>query len=518
MALIWLGSAWLAGLTMGHATGDWWRIPLLGGAALAGFAALYHEHRRRVLPLLLAPLLIAAGAYRADQARPAPARLPPGTIDAVRGVVVDWPVRGGRDTRATLRLSAARADGAWQDAAGQVRLIAPLYPELWRGDQLEPTGYFRAREELPWRAALERRGQAGEFRAFQPRVVVAAPRDDLTGRRVTLVAGSKETLLRSAPQPQAGLIAGILLGDATLLPNELRSAFSNSGTSHIMALSGWNIAIVAGLLHLLGHRLGRARSAPWLLLSTALVWSYTLLVGGGPTIVRAAIMGTLYLLASATGRRGDALTALVVAAVAMTAVAPGVLLDIGFQLSCAATAGIVLLSSRFTSAMRRVPSLLREGIAATVAAELFTLPLVAHYFGRASMVTLPANLLVEPLVPLVMLGGALTVLSSALPVPLAPVLGLLTWLPAQLLLIVVERLGSLPWASATAPPPGWGAVALAYGGLALLVSGGSPRRVTLALRGAYQDRSLTGSGRAVAGFAASGAILLWLTLLARWLG
>lgn len=517
MALIWLGGAWLAGIVLAHATARWWPVPVLVGAVLVVFAALYPEYRRRLVLLLLLPAIVAAAAYRTGLARASPAQLPPGTIEAVRGTVVDWPLRGGRDTRATLRLTAARVDGRWNDASGQVRLIAPLYPELWRGDQLELTGYYRPLEELPWRAALERRGQYGEFRAFVPRVVIAAPRDELVGRRFALVTGSKETLLRAVAQPQAGLITGVLLGDTTLLPVRSRLAFSATGTSHIMALSGWNIALVAGALQLLGTRMRRARSLPWLLGSTALIWAYTMLVGGGPTIVRAAIMGTLYLLATATGRRGDPLTALVVAATAMTAVAPSLILDIGFQLSCAATAGMVLLSGRLARAWGRVPPLAREGLAATVAAELFTLPLVMHYFGRASLVTLPANLLVEPLVPLVMLSGTLTVLAGALPLSVAALVGLVAWLPAQLLLVVVERLGALPWASVPVPPFGWGAVAAAYATMAAVAAGVAQREKPRALLAATRPPALWASRRALTGFATSSAVLLWLGLLARWL-
>lgn len=516
MSLVWLGGAWLAGIALGLAGDGWWRAPTMLGTALVAFATLYPEYRRRMLPLLLAPLIVAAAAWRADLGRPAPARLPSGTIDAVRGVIVDWPVRGGRDSRATLRLTAARADGAWSAARGQVRVVAPLYPELWHGDQVETAGYLRTSTAPSWRDSLARRGLDGEFQAFNPRVVAGAPRTDLAGKRAASVADGKEALLRALPQPQAGLVIGIVLGDASQLPSRLRESFNATGTSHVMALSGWNIALVAGMLQLLGRRLGRARGPLWLLCSSAVLWGYTLLVGSGPTIVRAAIMGTLYLLATATGRRGDALTALVFAATIMTAVAPGVLLDIGFELSCAATAGLVLLSGRLARALKWAPPFIAEGMAATVAAEIFTLPLVIHYFGRVSIVSLPSNLLIEPLVPLIMFGGAATLLANALLAPVAPLVGLAPWLPAQLLLFVVERLGNLPGARLSVPPLSWGAVMLAYAFIALALILLSRRPLPIAALLAPGSWSLAAAGRGLIGFCAASCLVLWVGLLARW--
>ena len=106
-----------------------------------------------------------------------------------------------------------------------------------------------------------------------------------------------------------------------------------------------------------------------------------------------------------------------------------------------------------------MPPLVAEGAAATLAAELFTLPLALHHFGRLSTVGLPANLLVEPLVPLVMLGGVLTALAGVPGGVVGDAVGLAPWLPARLLLAVVEGLGALPWATAGVPVPAWPLVA-----------------------------------------------------------
>ncbi len=485
MRLIWLGAAWLAGVALGARLYGWWPLALCGGLALIALAGLHPAHRRPLLGATVLLLVLALGAWRAGSIRPAPADLPAGPIEAVRGTVAEWPERGNREDRAIVAVEEARVAGRWLGATARVRADVPLYPALGRGDRVELHGYYRPAEAIPltgFRDYLRRRGLHGQFRAFSARVDATGRRDDVEARRVAGVAEVEEALRRQIPQPEAALVAGILLGNDNLLPAAQRAAFAATGTAHVMALSGWNIAIVAGLCALVGRRLGWGRSWPWLAGSVGAIWFYTFLVGGGASIVRAAIMGTLYLVASATGRRGDALTALAATAVVMTAHAPGTIFDLGFQLSCVATLGLILCAGPLARRLRRLPPLVAEGLAATVAAEIFTLPLVLYHFGRLSTVTLPANVLIEPLVPLVMAGGVLTVAASALHDGLGALCGLATWLPARALLLVVERLGALRWATVGAPALGLPALLTGYAllGATLTVRSWLPALWTLA--------------------------------------
>lgn len=110
-------------------------------------------------------------------------------------------------------------------------------------------------------------------------------------------------------------------------------------------------------------------------------------------------------------------------------------------------------------------------VATTLAAELSTFPLILHHFGRLSRLTLPANLLIEPLVPVIMGGAFATGLASYFPGPFADLLGFATWLPARLMLLAVETLGALPWATQRLPVPGWPLTLAIYAFLALLLGG-----------------------------------------------
>lgn len=462
MSLIRLGGAWLVGIALGYGRDlrSWWPVAAWLGVALLASAALLPRQRRALLwtTLLLAALVLAG--WRTTLVATPAADLPAGTIAALRGQVTDWPQRGDRSDAAIVAIEAVRIGDTWRPAAARVRADLPLAPVVGRGDRLELYGYYRpaAQIDLPgFRRWLEQRGLHGVFRANTARILDAGERTSFDARRFALLGDVEERLRRHIPGAEGALATGILLGDDNLLPKTARDAFDATSTSHTMALSGWNITVIAGLCALIARPFGRARSRLWLGGSALAIWAFVLFVGPGPTLVRAAIMGTLYLAAEAAGRRGDALTALAASAVLMTALSPATILDIGFQLSCAATAGLILLAPGLTAHLRRLrlPRALAIAAATTLAAEIATFPLIVQHFGRLSRVTLPANLLIEPLVPAIMGGAFATAVGSYVPGPPGTFLGFLTWVPARLMLLVVESLGALPWATQRLPTPGW---------------------------------------------------------------
>ena len=165
-------------------------------------------------------------------------------------------------------------------------------------------------------------------------------------------------------------------------------------------------------------------------------------MGGDATVVRAAVMGGLFVTAVALRRRSTAIVSLAAACMAMTLANPLALWDVGLQLSAMATAGLVLLRRGNRVAGRR------QDVSVTLAASVATLPLGLYYFGRLSPASLPANLLIAPAQPLILFGG-----SAALLLGLAgqEVLGrLLLWLPW---LGLAWTVGVVRWAAACRLPP-----------------------------------------------------------------
>jgi competence protein ComEC len=234
----------------------------------------------------------------------------------------------------------------------------------------------------------------------------------------------------------------------------------------------------------LSRAVGRRRAVPPAVVALAL---YTALVGADAAVVRAAIMGGIMLVGHYLGRPGQAVRALLAAAWLMTAYRPGYLQDLGFQLSFAATVGLVLLSPPLNSAVEAImarvsggrpaaalPAALRESVLVTMAAQLATWPVIARQVGQVSLAGLVANFLIVPAQSAVMILGSATALLGGVWSPLGRVPGALAWVPLAYTIRVVEASARLPLASvqSTAPDIGLAAYYLALAGLLTLGSRG----------------------------------------------
>jgi len=243
-------------------------------------------------------------------------------------------------------------------------------------------------------------------------------------------ARAAEGLGRGMPPREAELARGFVLGKDDRIDEGTKEDFRRSGLSHLLAVSGQNVTLLAllamPLLGALGISLGER-----LLWVLALIAVYVPVAGAGPSIQRAGVMGAAGLLATLGGRRSSRLYALALAALVTLAVDPGVAGDIGWQLSFAAVLGILLLASRLRSALtaklgdgpwRRA---LAEGVAMTIAATVSTAPLIAYHFETISTTTLVANVLALPAVaPAMWLGMCSAGLAQVPGVPLEPLNGL----------------------------------------------------------------------------------------------
>ncbi|RPJ24080.1 MAG: ComEC/Rec2 family competence protein [Chloroflexi bacterium] len=247
-----------------------------------------------------------------------------------------------------------------------------------------------------------------------------------------------EKIYRLFPDPESSLLAGILLGVDTGLTRELQQAFKNTGTAHIIAISGFNISILAALfVTFFSKFLGPRRGA---LLAAIGIFFYTILVGGDAAVVRAAIMGSLALFARQIGRRQAALNTLLAVALLMCLWNPLYIWDVGFQLSFFATLGLILYAEPFSqfanriitkyfpaSAAERFTKLFSEFVLLTFAAQLTTIPIMAYHFQRISLVSFLANPFILPAQPAVMILGGLAVLLSLVWFPLGQLAGWVAW-------------------------------------------------------------------------------------------
>jgi competence protein ComEC len=272
-------------------------------------------------------------------------------------------------------------------------------------------------------------------------------------RLAASVRDGLRTATERLPPDRAALVRGLAVGDTGGMSATAESNLRRAGLSHLVAVSGSNVAIVLGAITFAARRFGlRAR----LLMGAIGLACFVLIVGPEPSVMRAAAMGAIGLSALALGRRADPLFALGLALIVVLAVRPGMLYSAGLQLSAAATAGIVLWAHPLAATMPRVPGPIAVPLAVTVAAQLAVSPLLALTFGEISVAAPAANLLAVPVVPFAtVIGLAAGVGAAILPAAGGP-LATLAAPPAGWVLSVADAFGGAPWASVGAPRwAGW---------------------------------------------------------------
>ena len=401
---------------------------LMGGLLLAGLCGILRLASHPPLPCL-EPTDLAY--YNADERENASQR--PVQVD---GYVVGYPVRKEGRQRMDVEATAVWLDGEPQPVSGRVRVQTSSRHPFRYGEAVRASGLLTQPpvfEDFDYRSYLARKQVHSLM--LRPRVEPqpGPPRGGTLLQLVYALRARSEALLnRRLPEPFAALANGMLLGIEAGIPDDLYEQFNRTGTSHVIVISGSNVALVSGMLMALGIKLFGRRAALWPTLG-GLVF-YTLLVGGDAAVTRAGLMGGLFVLATVLGRQSTALVSLGAACWVMTLLNPLTLWDVGFQLSGGATAGLILIGPPLTeraAAMgrtaagwfRRRPSpdaamrgstflmpdsikdLIRDSLLMTIAASATTLPLIVHYFDRLSWISPITNLLIAPAQPLIMIAG-----------------------------------------------------------------------------------------------------------------
>ena len=270
------------------------------------------------------------------------------------------------------------------------------------------------------------------------------------------------SISRSVHEPNAAFINGILLGSRADIPADVKDSFSRTSTTHILAISGYNITIIAMIFSWFFLFFFRRPIAFWF--SVAGIFIFAVLTGAQASVVRAAIMGVLVLLAQREGRLSDPRNALVLTGALMVFISPRILrYDIGFQLSFAATIGLIYATPLIKRYFEKLPSFFnfRETFVMTLSAQFFVLPLLLYYFKNLSLVSLPANIIVLPIIPFAMLLGALTGVAGLILPFLGRLIGYFAWLVSAFELGVIKLFAKPSWA-AVSVQFNWYAVILAY--------------------------------------------------------
>ncbi|HKC98572.1 MAG TPA: ComEC/Rec2 family competence protein [Methylomirabilota bacterium] len=396
----------------------------------------------------------------------------------VEGRLADEPRRFTQD-RARLLIDTERVEDARGSGLIQVTAYGIL-PSLTEGQRvaaplrLHAASGFRNPGTYDYAAHLAREGihVVATTRAESVEPLDAPP----SPWSVRVKRESVAAIGRALPPASAALLAGLLLGDRTELPRDIDDAFRRAGVYHVLAVSGFNVGILAASVWAL-CRLLRVPHRPSAVVAIVVVIAFALVVGPEPSVLRAVVMAVLVLLASLLDRDASVTNSLALAALAILAVRPGDLFDPGFQLSFAATLGIVIAP---------VPrGVVAGAVGVSAAAQAAVLPIALTHFNQLSTIGIVANLGVVPLAGVATVVGLVAVGLSFVSEIVAAVAFDALWPVLLALRGVVLLAAQVPGAVVHLPAPGWLAITCYAAGLAALLvwhqRAGKPRRALLLL-------------------------------------
>lgn len=266
---------------------------------------------------------------------------------------------------------------------------------------------------------------------------------------IILLDSSRQKIIslfhKQMPEPHGSLAAGILLGVTSQISRDFYESLVSTGTVHIIAASGYNTAIVAGVIMAALRRIsGRGRAAAGTIIILII---YILFTGASASVVRAGLMTIFSSAAYIWGRPPDSRRLLWIVGIIMVIVQPYVLFDVGFQLSVAATAGILYLEPLFRQKSARILShhsllqaILSDYLFPTLAATIPTLPIILWYFGRISYISPIVNVFVLPAIPLIMFLAFAALTASWIP-GLSWFLFSLVYVPVSYVVAVIRFFG-----------------------------------------------------------------------------
>ncbi len=480
MRIVYLALAWMGGILLSNALPA---IPVIGWVWFAVVGLLLMRTRVRWLILI-----IALGGLRTA--------LIPTNADlaqynglgglTVEGVIVGEPDR--RDDRVQIAVAADTVTrlGATTPTSGQVLVYAPPATDARPGDHVRATGTLTTPgtwDRFSYRDYLAR---SGIYSLMRDGIIETVTPAESVSPLITLRQQAAEHIAAALPEPAAGLLTGILLGNERGIAPEVADAFSVTGTAHVIAISGFNMVLISGMVIGALRRLRVPRRAA-AVISISVIVTYTIFVGASAAVTRAAVLCVLLVIAENTRRKTYTPASLAFAALLLSLINPTVLWDAGFQLSFFAALGLAAFSEPIAKRLnplfgladeakdaptfgQNLRALIAEPLITTLAVAIFIVPLTALHFGRLSAIMPLVNVLIIPVQPAILvLGGLATLIAFVAPV-VAQVIYWLTLVPLTWTIEIVRLFARVP-AFDTYPHPNFIAVTLtALIGVAMLTA------------------------------------------------
>lgn len=439
MRLIVFASAWAVGISISRVLPV--MLPSLWFVAFAVSLCAALVFKRRVAWWILASLIaFFAGGFRQSLA-PSGSEIAAynGQSATTAGLVVSEPRLRGDRIHFRLDSETIFVNGKLRATSGLLLVEANRDAEVQYGDRIRATSMLAHPATWDTFSYADYLGRQGVFSIMQNAgldVVDSGHGSRLTAAFLRLKSIVQLSIASALPEPQAGLLTGILLGDEDGISPELKDDFSRVGASHVVAISGFNMVIVSGIVVRVLSSLLRRNRTVVTLNALSVIAVYALFVDASPGILRAALMSGLLVVGSQLNRKTFVPTSLAFATLLLSLGDPSVLRDIGFQLSFLAVLGLSLfadpLSTKFRQLLDRflpmraaavLHGFLNEPLIVSIAAQVTTFPLIILYFGRLSLMAVPVNVLIVPVQAALLLLG----MTAAVVYAFTPIVGTLIY-------------------------------------------------------------------------------------------
>lgn len=344
--------------------------------------------------------------------------------------------------------------------SGKVLVNAGLYPEFDYGDRVQVACRLQAPERIEDFAYDRYLARYDIYSlCYFPKIeLLATGEGNLFFAKIFSLKNTvREKIDRGLPEPESGLAKGFILGDKKSIDDELNDKFARIGISHIVAISGANVSILINLIMLFAVGVGLSRKYSFYF-SSSLLFIYIILVGFPASAMRAGLMGFLILWAIYLGRLSKSANALVLAASVMLFVNPKILRDdVGFQLSFLAMLSIVYFYPILDEMLEKIKMTnkfsLRDIMAMTLAAQIFTLPILINNFQQMSSVFLFSNFFVLWTLPILMAALPISIIISF--VLGYPIIFLFSQAILKFIVLITEFFSDIPYASVPIKPLPW---------------------------------------------------------------
>lgn len=387
-----------------------------------------------------------------------PKNIPYDIETTIVGVIDSEPDVRSNNIKLTIKVKEGKMSGQ------KILVTVARYPEYQYGDQLKIIGKL----EKPGKYEDFDYGQyLSRYEIFSiithPTIVELISKNNgsqIYSALLHIKSKFKTAMENSLPEPAASLAEGLVVGAKGSFSQDLKDQMVQTGTTHIVVISGQNMEIIARFFVETTKYI-----SPYFTFVTGTLGLgiFTAISGASPSVVRAAILASLFLFARLVGRRKQVFNPLILTGFVMVLINPLILrYDIGFQLSFAAMFGLIFVSPIIDIVIKRWPTILREAISSTIGAQITTLPIILFNFGRLSIVAPVTNILILAVVPYAMLASFLVGFTGLILLPLGKLFGFIGWPVLEYIILIINYFSKVPYASIAVNFHNWHGVLIYY--------------------------------------------------------